>query len=184
MVAKGHPGGKGWKDPPQESICHTVLLSLNPGITSTSQLTSKSLVYSFYSPFFPLQMTWDLPKRSALELQSSRCWAYHCIYILPTPTHGNSLLVIIVMQWLIMVVEGDHEFLKILVYLLHTLRGPTSEINECLTSVSFQNWNLQKEVHSSPNFLRETWFKCPQVTDGLIICTNVLLTLWGQLCFP
>lgn len=52
--------------------------------------------------------------------------------------------------------------------------GPPSENNECLMSLFFQNQDLQKEAHNFPQFPMEDII---QVTDGLIICQNVLLAL-------
>lgn len=52
--------------------------------------------------------------------------------------------------------------------------GPPSENNECLMSLFFQNRDLQKEAHNFPQFPMEDII---QVTDGLIICQNVLLAL-------
>ena len=132
-------------------------------------------------------MIWDLPNRTLLGVP----WNFRVpgmeatiVHMFPTPTHGNILLFIYYFNAVI-----DHgcwrgswvfeDFSAPFTY----PEGLPSEINECLTSIFFQNWDHQKAVHNFPNFLWKTLFKCPQVTDGLIICKYVLLTLWGQLCF-
>lgn len=123
----------------------------------------------------PVDLSWNF---SILSVEATT------VHVLPTPALGNILFtfyfnaVIDHGCW-----RGSWIFENFSVPFTYP-EGPTSEINECLMSIFFQNWDFQKEAHNFPNFLWKTLFKCPQVTDGLIICKNVLLTLWGQLCFP
>lgn len=60
--------------------------------------------------------------------------------------------------------------------------GPPYQVSEGLLSLFFQNRGLPEKAHNIPSFQWKTWFNSPWVTDDLIICKSVFLTLQGQPC--
>jgi len=92
-------------------------------------------------------------------------------------------LFIVWRRWLLVAVVGTPEALRLSAHLSDTLRADPLNPWSASWANSFRNNTFKNRHVTSSDFLWKALFKCPPVTDGLIICKNVLLTLWGQPCF-